>query len=94
MLTIRSIFAAAAVTFALAAPAFAQNISLELSDRLGVQGIMPDTASPGSRLNVRPSGHALVMKHAVPGQTGTIVYWSYGPVYATRDGREQQVRAF
>ena len=82
MLSLRLVLAATAVTFALGAPAFAQNISLELSDR---QGIMIDTRGHVSRLNVGPRGHAMIMKHAAPVQAGTIFYMSGGKLYMTRD---------
>jgi hypothetical protein len=89
MFSLRSMLAAAAVTLALGAPAFAQNISLELSDRLGIQGIMPNAVGPVSR----PNGHTIVMKYTGRVET-SVFYRSNGPLYATRDGREQLVRAF
>jgi len=82
MLSIRSVLAATAVTFALGAPAFAQNISMELSDR---QAIMIDTAGHVSRMNVGPKGHAMIMKNATRVQAGTIFYMSGGKLYKTRD---------
>jgi hypothetical protein len=82
MLSLRSVVAAAAVTLSLAAPAFAQNISMELSDR---QAIMIDTAGHVSRMNVGSTGHALIMKHATRVRAGTIFYMSNGQLYVTRD---------
>jgi hypothetical protein len=90
MLSLRSVLAATAVTFALGAPAFAQNISLELSDRLGTQAIAVDTATSVSHLN---STRHVVMKQAGRIKT-SIVYRSNDPRYATVDGREQLVRTF
>jgi len=85
MLSLRSVIAATAVTFALAAPAFAQNISLELADRLGTQAITVDASRVSS---IR---HSVVMKHAGRIET-SFVYRSNGPRYVTVDGREQLVR--
>jgi hypothetical protein len=87
MLSLRSVLAATAVTFALGAPAFAQNISLELSDRLGIQGTTLNAVHPVSR----PNGHAIVMKHTGRIET-SIFYRTNGPFDATLDGREQLVR--
>ena len=84
MLSVRSVLAALAVTFALGAPAFAQNISMELADR---QAIMIDTAGHVSRMNVGPKGHAMIMKNATRVQAGTIFYMSNGHLYMTRDRR-------
>ena len=82
MLSLRSALAATAVTFALGAPAFAQNISMELSDR---QAIMIDTAGHVSRMNIGPKGHAMIMQNATRVQAGTIFYMSGGKLYMTRD---------
>jgi hypothetical protein len=87
MLSLRSVLAATAVTFALGAPAFAQNISLELSDRLGIQGTTLNAAGPVSR----PNSHTIIMKHTGRIETN-VFYRSNGPVDATLDGREQLVR--
>jgi hypothetical protein len=84
MLSLRSVLVATAITFALAAPAFAQNISMELSDR---QAVMIDTAGHVSRMNVGPRGHAMIMKYATRVQAGTIFYMSKGQLYMTRDRR-------
>jgi hypothetical protein len=80
MLSLRSVLAATAVTFTLGAPAFAQNISLELSDRLGTQAIAVN------------SNRHVVMQHGGRIET-SIVYRSNSPRYATVDGREQLVRS-
>ena len=85
MLSLRSVIAATAVTFALGAPAFAQNISLELSDRLGTQGITVEKAASVSRVN----SHRHVVMQA--GRVGTSIV--YRPQYGTVDGREQLVRS-
>jgi hypothetical protein len=90
MFSLRSVLAATAVTFALGAPAFAQNISLELSDRLGTQAITVDKAASVSRLK---SNRHVVMQHVGRIET-SIIYRSNGPSYATVDGREQLVRTF
>jgi hypothetical protein len=82
MLSLRSVLAATAVTFALGVPAFAQNISMELSDR---QAMMIDTAGHVSRMNVGPRGHAMLMKHATRVQAGSIFYMSNGHLYMTHD---------
>src|SRR5262249_23609886 len=82
MLSLRSVLAAAAVTFALGAPAFAQNISMELSDR---QAIMIDTAGHVSRMNGGPKGHAKIVKNATRVPAGTIFYLRGGKLYMTRD---------
>ena len=91
MLSLRSILAATAVTFALAAPAFAQNISLELADRLGTQAVTVDNAGSVSRLT--STHRPVVMKHSGRIET-SFVYRSNGARYATVDGREQLVRTF
>jgi len=90
MLSLRSVLAATAVTFALGAPAFAQNILLELSDRLGTQAIAVDTTTSVSHLS---SKRHVIMKQAGRIET-SIVYRSNDPRYASVDGREQLVRTF
>jgi hypothetical protein len=91
MLSFRSVLAATAVTLALGAPAFAQNISLELSDRLGIQGVTADAVGPASHRSL--NGHTIVMRHAGPVQT-SVFYRSNSSLYAAPDGREQLVRTF
>jgi hypothetical protein len=82
MTKLRSVIAAAAVTLALAAPAFAQNISLELSDR---QAMMIDTGGRVSRMDVGASGHKTIMRYATPVHAGTIFYMSGGKLYMAQD---------
>jgi hypothetical protein len=82
MIRLRSIVAATAVTFALAAPAIAQNISLELSDR---QAMMIDTGGRVSRMDVGAKGHKMLMKYAHPLHAGTIFYMSGGKLYMAQD---------
>jgi hypothetical protein len=82
MVTLRSLVATTALTFALAAPAFAQNISMELSDR---QAIMIDTGGHVSRMNVSTTGHNKLMKYATRVHAGTIFYMSGGKLYMAQD---------
>jgi len=82
MLNLRSVIAATAVTFALAAPALAQNISLELSDR---QAMMIDTGGRVSRMDVTAKGHKVLMQYATPVRVGTIFYMSGGKLYTAHD---------
>ena len=82
MLSVRKVFAATALTIGLAAPAFAQNISMELSDR---QAMMITPSGKVMRMNVGAAGHAMMMKHGQPVKAGTIFYMSGGKLYWTQD---------
>ena len=82
MFSVHKTFAAAALTVGLAAPAFAQNISMELSDR---QAMMITPSGKVMRMNVGTSGHGMMMKHGQPVQAGAIFYMSGGKLYMAWD---------
>jgi hypothetical protein len=78
MNAIRNIIFASAVTCAFATPSFAQNISLELSDR---QALMIDTNGKVSKMTVIEAGHKMMMKYGHPVKAGTIFYMAGGTLY-------------
>jgi hypothetical protein len=78
MHSLRTVFAATALTLGLAAPAFAQNISMELSDR---QAMMITPSGQMMRMSVGAGGHKWMMKNATPVRAGTIFYMSGGKLY-------------
>jgi len=82
MFSVHKTFAAAALTVGLAAPAFAQNISMELSDR---QAMMITPSGKVMRMNVGTSGHRMMTKHGQPVQAGAIFYMSGGKLYMAWD---------
>jgi hypothetical protein len=75
---VHKIVAATAVTLSLAAPAFAQNISMELSDR---QAMMITPSGQVMRMDVSATGHKMMMKYGHPVKAGTIFYMSGGQLY-------------
>jgi hypothetical protein len=82
MISVHKVLAAAALTVGLAAPAFAQNISLELSDR---QALMVTPSGQVMRMNVSAAGHGMMMKHGQPVKAGAIFYMSGGKLYMAWD---------
>jgi outer membrane lipoprotein-sorting protein len=82
MYSLRTVFAATALTLGLAAPAFAQNISMELSDR---QAMMITTSGHVMRMSVGDGGHKWMMKNATQIHAGTIFYMSGGKLYMARN---------
>jgi hypothetical protein len=82
MLSFRTTLVAAAMTLSVAAPAFAQNISMELSDR---QAMMITSSGKVMRMDVGGRGHQMMMKYGHPVKAGTIFYMSGGRLYMTSD---------
>jgi hypothetical protein len=78
MSTVRNVILATATVCALATPAFAQNISMELSDR---QAMYIDASGKVSRMDVSASGHRMMMRYGKPVSAGTIFYMSGGKLY-------------
>jgi hypothetical protein len=78
MNAIRNITFASAVTCAFVTPSFAQNFSLELSDR---QALMIDAAGKVSKMTVTDAGHKMMMKYGHPVKAGTIFYMAGGTLY-------------
>jgi hypothetical protein len=79
---LHKVVAATALTLSLAAPAFAQNISMELSDR---QAMMVTPSGKIMRMDVSTSGHKMMMKYGHPVKAGTIFYMSGGQLYMAID---------
>jgi hypothetical protein len=75
---VHKIIATTAVTLSFAAPAFAQNISMELSDR---QAMMITPSGKVMRMDVSATGHNMMMKYGHRVQAGTIFYMSGGQLY-------------
>jgi hypothetical protein len=75
---LRNVLLTTATVFALATPALAQNISMELSDR---QAMYVDASGKVSRMDVSASGHKMMMRYARPVSAGTIFYMSGGKLY-------------
>src|SRR5215475_7825741 len=61
MHSLQTVFAATAITVGLAAPAFAQNIAMELTDR---QAMMITTSGHVMRMKVGAHGHKWMMQNA------------------------------
>ena len=82
MHSVHKILAATAITLSFAAPAFAQNIAMELSDR---QAMMITPSGKVVRMDVTASGHKMMMKYGHPVPAGTIFYMSGGKLYMSTD---------
>ena len=82
MLSLRTAFIASVVTLAFAAPAFAQNIMMEIQDR---GGIIVGADGKVTRFSANDKGHAMMMKYAHPVKAGTIFYMSHGTLYMSQD---------
>jgi len=80
MRSLQTVFAATAITVGLAAPAFAQNIAMELTDR---QAMMITTSGHVMRMKVGAHGHKWMMQNAKQVDAGTIFYMSGGKLYMT-----------
>ena len=82
MTTFRTALLASVITCACAAPSFAQNISMELSDR---QAMMITPSGKVMRMDVSAAGHKMMMKYGHPVKAGTIFYMSGGKLYMAAD---------
>jgi hypothetical protein len=78
MSIVRKVLFTGATVCALATPALAQNISMELSDR---QAMMIDASGKVSRMDVTAAGHKMMMRYGTPVRAGTIFYMSGGTLY-------------
>jgi hypothetical protein len=82
MRSLQKILIATGLTLSIAAPALAQNISMELSDR---QAMMITPSGKVMQMRVSDAGDKMMKRYGQPVKAGTIFYMSGGKLYMTSD---------
>jgi hypothetical protein len=84
MSSLRTALIASVMTLAFGAPAFAQNIMMEIADR---GGIIVDSHGKVERFSGSERAQAMMKKYGHPVKAGTIFYMSGGTLYMAQDRR-------